>query len=130
MAIKDNSKQIEDLALKRIGRGPNGNGGDETRVLTPHTNLQAQALGGLEGEQVIHNLKARFLGVKVQGRDIGEETEFQAGLIPQKLAGAKEMGGADVERHFVAEDARLFHRLRVKVPQLLKSRIGFKVGGQ
>ena len=99
------------------------------RVLTRHTNLQAQALGGLKGEQVIHHLKARFLGVKVQGRDIREKTELQAGFIPQKFAGAKEMGGADVESHLVAESARIFHRLRVKFPQFLESKVGFKIGG-
>ena len=96
------------------------------RVLARHPNLQAQALGGLKGEQMIHNLKARLLGIKVQSRDIGEKTELQAGLIPQEFAGAKEMAGLDVERHFVAENARIFHCFRVKLPQLLESKVGIQ----
>ncbi len=123
MTLKDDSEQIEHLALKGVGGRPNGNGGVDARILARDTNLQAQPLGSFDREQVIHNLEARFLGVKVQRCDVREETELEPRLIAEKFAGPDEMGRPNVERYLTAESARIFNRLRVIFLQFLESQI-------
>ena len=129
MAIKADSKQVEDFALKRVGCGPNRNGAEAVRTLTVHPNFQAQALGGVKRKQVIDNFKPWFLWVKIQGGDIGKKAEFQAGFIPQELAGAQEEWRPNVERHLIAKNARGFNGLRLMLLQLLESHVVLKIDG-
>ena len=68
MAEEADAKEIEDLALKEIGRRPDGSDRFERRLVAGQANFQPHTLFALHGEQVISQFKARFARDKSRRR--------------------------------------------------------------
>jgi len=116
-------KEIENLALEGIGARINGNQRVHTRILSAGAHLESKAFRVLQREQVINNLKARFVRVDVHGGDVGEESVGEAGFVPQELARPDQHIGPDVDRDLTSKLPHLFHRLGSKFSKLLKSEV-------
>lgn len=81
VARKANPKKIEDFALQPIGARPDGNERIDDRILAGKADFQPQAVAAGDGNKLVVQFEARFMGKAVHARSIREQIEIEFAVL-------------------------------------------------
>ena len=91
MAVKTNTKQIENLAFQPVRAGPDGNERIDRRIAATHANAQANSVAAGDGHQLIVQLEARLDREAIQASGIREEIELELGVCAAAFGGSAQV---------------------------------------
>src|SRR5882724_12873493 len=125
MSEEADAEQVENFAFKEIRRRPNRDNGFKNGVVSRELHFKTHTFFFRMREQMVDDLKARILRMKIDAGEVGEE--IKALLIAQEETRVTDERRIYVDGELVAVELGAFYRGRVPRIKGSQSRTGLQL---